>query len=451
MQHQNVAHGKVGNKPFNLTRWFAAVGLVSIATISAISGVLLSRFLTERMLQQEGRLFQQFVDSVARIEKVGHYFANGRTGPARELKEFFTQVSELPDVLRANLYARDRTIIWSSDTELVGRKFHDNPELEEALQGKLVVHGGERSKTEHSDLYKQHPYFVEIYAPVVDASRGGVIGVVEIYRTPLALFEAINAGHRAIWIGAALAGIFLYGALFWMVRRAENLIRVQRERLIQTETLAVVGEMGSAVAHGIRNPLASIRSSAELALESDPSQWREAAHDIVEEVDRLESWVRELLSYSQPLAGRLEPIQIGQLAEASLQGFKREFERRGIQATARVGEALPPVAADALMLGQVFNSLIANAVEAVERNGRIALSVQREGERRLRVSIQDNGPGMSRDQLAGAFKPFHTTKAKGIGLGLPLAKRIVERFGGSIALASEPGKGTTIDVLLPAA
>ena len=451
MQHQNVAHGKVGNKPFNLTRWFAAVGLVSIATISAISGVLLSRFLTERMLQQEGRLFQQFVDSVARIEKVGHYFANGRTGPARELKEFFTQVSELPDVLRANLYARDRTIIWSSDTELVGRKFHDNPELEEALQGKLVVHGGERSKTEHSDLYKQHPYFVEIYAPVVDASRGGVIGVVEIYRTPLALFEAINAGHRAIWIGAALAGIFLYGALFWMVRRAENLIRVQRERLIQTETLAVVGEMGSAVAHGIRNPLASIRSSAELALESDPSQWREAAHDIVEEVDRLESWVRELLSYSQPLAGRLEPIQIGQLAEVSLQGFKREFERRGIQATARVGEALPPVAADALMLGQVFNSLIANAVEAVERNGRIALSVQREGERRLRVSIQDNGPGMSRDQLAGAFKPFHTTKAKGIGLGLPLAKRIVERFGGSIALASEPGKGTTIDVLLPAA
>lgn len=440
-----------GDKPFSLTRWFAAVGLVSIAAISAVSGVLLSRFLTERMLQQEGRLFQQFVDSVARIEKVGDYFANGRTGPARELKEFFTQVSELPDVLRANLYARDRTIIWSSDTALVGRQFRDNPELEEALHGRLVVHGGERGKLEHSDLYQQHRYFVEIYAPVVDASRGGVIGVVEIYRTPLPLFEAINAGHRAIWIGAALAGIFLYVALFWMVKRADNLIRVQRERLIQAETLAVVGEMGSAVAHGIRNPLASIRSSAELALESEPSQWREAAHDIVEEVDRLESWVRELLAYSQPLAGKLEPIHVGQLVEVSLQGFKRELERRGIQATARVGEPLPPVAADPLMLGQVFNSLIANAVEAVERNGRIALSVQRDGERRLRVSIQDSGPGMSRDQLAGAFKPFHTTKAKGIGLGLPLAKRIVERFGGSIALASEPGKGTTIDVLLPAA
>ena len=116
-----------------------------------------------------------------------------------------------------------------------------------------------------------------------------------------------------------------------------------------------------------------------------------------------------------------------------------------------MGRRLPPVAADPLMLGQVFNSLIANAVEAIERNGRIALSVEREDEQRLRVSIQDNGPGMSRDQLAGAFKPFHTTKAKGIGLGLPLAKRIVERFGGSIALASEPGKGTTIEILLPSA
>src|SRR5262249_23632167 len=97
------------------------------------------------------------------------------------------------------------------------------------------------------------------------------------------------------------------------------------------------------------------------------------------------------------------------------------------------------------------NSLIANAVEAIEHDGRIAVIVQRDRERWLRVSIHDSGPGMSRAQLANAFKPFHTTKAKGIGVGLPLAKRIVERCGGSIALASEQGSGTTVEVLLPAA
>ena len=73
------------------------------------------------------------------------------------------------------------------------------------------------------------------------------------------------------------------------------------------------------------------------------------------------------------------------------------------------------------------------------------------GEQQLRVSIRDSGPGMTPEQLASAFRPFHTTKARGMGVGLPLARRIVERFGGTIALASEPGKGTIVDILLPAA
>jgi len=439
------------HRPFNLSRWFAAVGLVSIASISGVSGWLLSGFLTERMLRQEGRLTQQFVDSIVRVEKAGVHFAGGARGRPQELKDFVRHVSDLPDVLRANLYSHDRTIIWSSDPALIGRQFRDNPELEEALRGELVVHGGEESKREHADLNHRFPFFVEIYSPVRDESGDQIIGVIELYRTPVALFEAISAGRRAVWIGAALAGVFLYVALFWMVRRADDLIRVQRERLVQSETLAVVGEMSSAVAHGIRNPLASIRSSAELALESEPPQWREAARDIVAEVDRLESWVRELLSYSQPLAGKLESIQVGPLVRASLQSFERELERRGIRASVRAGETLPPVAADPLILGQVFNSLIANALEAVERDGDIEVTVQRDGERRLRVSIQDSGPGMSRAQLASAFKPFYTTKPRGIGVGLPLAKRVIERFGGSIVLASEPGKSTTVDVMLPVA
>jgi signal transduction histidine kinase len=108
------------------------------------------------------------------------------------------------------------------------------------------------------------------------------------------------------------------------------------------------------------------------------------------------------------------------------------------------------VTGDPLLLGHVFNSLIANAVEAVERDGHIAVSVRRESDRQLRVSIEDSGPGMTNQQLASAFKPFHTTKTKGMGVGLPLARRIVERFGGSVMIASRPGKGTTVNVLLPA-
>jgi len=435
----------------NLTRWFALVGLVSIASISAVSGWLLSAFLTERLLQQEARLTHEFVDRLVDVEEARPFFAAVQQPPATEWLELIEHISRLPDVLRANLYSPQRQIVWSTDPNLVGKKFNDNPELEQALRGELVAHGGEGEKMEHDALGASYPFFVEIYAPVFDAGQRKVVGVVELYKAPTALFAAISAAQRAVWIGAALAGSFLYIALFWMVRRADLLIREQAERLVQSETLAALGEMSSAVAHGIRNPLATIRSSAELALESEPPEWHSAAHNIVAQVDRLDVWVRDLLSYSEPLGGRLEPIEVGFILRDSLGHFSHELDRRAIEVSARVDGALPPVRADALMLGQVFNSLIANAVEAVERNGRIEVKAERAAEGHLRVSIRDSGPGMSREQLARAFKPFNTTKAKGLGIGLALARRIVQRFGGSIALASKPGGGTTVDVVLPPA
>ena len=436
---------------FNLSRWFAVVGLLSIASISAISGWLLSGFLTERMLQQEARLTHEFVDRLVDVEKARPFFAAVQQPPAPEWLELIEHISRLPDVLRANLYSPQRQIVWSTDPNLVGKKFSDNPELEQALRGELVAHGGEGEKREHDALDASYPFFVEIYAPVFDAGQRKVVGVVELYKAPTALFAAISAAQRAVWIGAALAGSFLYLALFWMVRRAHLLIREQGERLVQSETLAALGEMSSAVAHGIRNPLATIRSSAELALESDPRDWRHSARDIVDQVDRLDVWVRELLSYSEPLADKLERIRLCNVLRDSLGHFASELERRSIAVSLRIEDALPPVKADALLLGQVFNSLLANAVEAIEKNGRIELNAERGAEGQLRISIRDSGPGMSREQVTRAFKPFHTTKAKGLGIGLALARRIVERVGGSISLASVPGSGTTVHILLPAA
>src|SRR5215510_7373571 len=204
--------------PFNLSRWFAAAGLVSIASISVVSGWLLSGFLTDRMLAQEARLTQEVVDSIVRVERAAEYFTGERPTDDVEFNEFVAHVSELPDVLRANLHSRERRVIWSSDPALIGRQFADNDELEDALAGKLVAHGGERGKLEHQDLDPHYRYFFEIYTPVRDAS-GQVVGVVELYKTPQALFETIAAGKRAIWLGAALGGLFLYLTLFWLVQR----------------------------------------------------------------------------------------------------------------------------------------------------------------------------------------------------------------------------------------
>lgn len=138
------------------------------------------------------------------------YFLNGKD---RVSTDFFSHLELLPDVLRANLYSGDRVVLWSSDPALIGRKFADNPELDRALSGAVVANGARSAKPEHAHFNPHPGYFVEVYSPVRDEQSGRVIGVVELYKPPHALFEALAAGERAIWIGAALAGLILYSTL----------------------------------------------------------------------------------------------------------------------------------------------------------------------------------------------------------------------------------------------
>jgi signal transduction histidine kinase len=261
------------------------------------------------------------------------------------------------------------------------------------------------------------------------------------------LYEAIHTGRQAIWAGAVLGGLFLYGALFWLTRRADNLIQVQQERLVQSETLSAMGEMSSAVAHGIRNPLASIRSSAELALEFASADAAEPARDIIAEVDRMENWVRELLSYARPEAIQTYQVDLAEMVTHILADFERDTARRGIVTEFKLADNLPQVKGDHLLLGQVISSLISNSVEAMVVGGHISLSAERVKDRVL-LRVRDNGPGVSSDQMPRVFKPFFTTKPKGLGVGLAQAKRIIERFGGDIQLFSEPGSGVTVEVRL---
>lgn len=439
-------------KPFNLSRRFALLGLISIAIISVTAAMLLSRFLTDRMLRQEAVLTMEFIHSLVLVENATDYFRSGRT-QAPEVASTFNHVAKMPDVIRASAHSIDRRVIWSSDEAIVGLQFLDNPELDEALGGGLVVHGNdsgghqEGDKSEHASLNPKVGYFVEIYFPVRDAA-GQVVGAVELYKSPRALYEAIRAGKRAVWIGAVAAGLFLYATLFWLARRADNVIRNQQAQLVQNETLAAIGEMGSAVAHGIRNPLASIRSSAELALEMSPESGSEPARDIIAEVDRMESWVRELLSYSRPAPALATRVDLTGLARKCLADFERETQRKGIRMIEQMQPDVPPVQADPLLLGQVIMSLLSNAVEAQKQGGRIEVTVtQADGQARLRV--RDAGPGMSKEQLAKVFRPFYTTKPKGLGVGLPMAKRIVERFGGTLRIESREGNGTLAELRLP--
>jgi signal transduction histidine kinase len=203
--------------------------------------------------------------------------------------------------------------------------------------------------------------------------------------------------------------------------------------------------MGAAVAHGLRNPLASIRSSAELSLESAlPPEAKECSQDIVAQVDRLEGWVRQLLTYAKPAHANLAAVDINTVLHESLVSFARDLERRGIKTTLALAENLPAIRGDAAMLVQLIGSLVANAMEVMGAGGEISVCSKLDANGLVLAEVRDNGPGIIAGNMSLIFKPFFTSKAKGLGLGLPLVRRVVERFGGTVEVDSTPGKGTTV-------
>lgn len=438
-------------KPYQFRRQFLCLSLLVITLVTILSSILLSRFLSTRMLMQDAYTMQAFVHSIVRVEHASDYFL-GRSVVDGNIEEFLNHLASMPDVARANVYALDRRLLWSSNPEIIGQRFNLNPELEQALAGKLQVSSGmvgTGDKPEHVALGNSHLRFVEIYIPMIHADSGDIIGAVEIYRLPNTLFTTIEQGQRIIWISAVLAGGFLLATVFGMVRRADLVIRSQQERLVETETLSALGEVASAVAHGIRNPLAAIRSSAELWHDASEPGVQESARDIMSEVDRLEKWVRELLTYSQPLEDQMAAVALPPIIKESVTSFARESERRAVRIKVQLNESLPCIAGDPALLIQAFNNLIANALDATAPGGEIIVrACGAPDQKHVELAFTDNGAGIAPDRIDKVGSSFYTTKQKGLGVGLALVRRIVKRSGGQIVIASRQGVGTTITLLL---
>lgn len=458
-----MAPSPAGSRSFRLAPWFAGVSLIAIAVIASASVWLLSWFVTQRMLLQEGTLTRDFVHNLMLVEAPLQDFIANPGGPlSPEVDEPFQHLAHMPDVLRANLYDRERTVLWSSDTALIGRRFGSNEELDKALRGSVVVERKTREEREHGKaeyvaLAQTDELFVEIYVPVRHAQTGEVVGAIEFYKNPRSLMQILVQLRQYMALGALGFGLLLFVALYGLVRRADGHIQQQQLRLAENEAYAALGEMSSVVAHGIRNPLAAMRSSAELIIDGmrgepspgDAAATKDAARDIVEQADRLGAWLRELLAYTRPVEGAPQPLSVGPLVHSCLQEFARDIERRHVQARAELADDLPPVQGDALCVGQVLRSVMANALDAVPDGGRITVKASAdERQRLLTLQVRDNGSGIAKAKRSRVGQPFFTTKSHGMGVGLALARRVLERHGGKLHIASESGRGTVVSIML---
>jgi signal transduction histidine kinase len=229
----------------------------------------------------------------------------------------------------------------------------------------------------------------------------------------------------------------------------------RESQLIRSERLATVGKIAAQITHEVRNPLSSIGLNAEMleeelgALEGSPAQIEEAkrlARAIVKEVDRLTEITEEYLRFARLPRPKLEREDLSAIVSSLLAFMRPELDARGVKVEV---ELMPlPVAADEHQLRQALLNLLRNAGEAMRDGGRLTVTGRVDGTA-VELAIADTGQGIAPEHLPKVFDPFFSTKEKGTGLGLALTQQIIVEHGGSIAVDSQLGRGTTFTVRLP--
>ncbi|ARU60683.1 hypothetical protein CBW65_05985 [Tumebacillus avium] len=225
-------------------------------------------------------------------------------------------------------------------------------------------------------------------------------------------------------------------------RKTEDLLR-------NTEKLSLIGELAAGVAHEIRNPLASLRGFVQLMNEDKSSKHSLYYGIMLEELDRINFIVTELLMLGKPQADHYRLKQPQTLVEDVTALFGPEALLHNVQIFSEFEDNLPMVKCEETQIKQVFLNLLKNAVEAMAEGGKVFIKVFRQDQTKLVFRFVDEGKGIPGEMLERLGEPFYTTKDKGTGLGLLVSFKIIKYHQGAVKIDSVENKGTTIDVILP--
>lgn len=217
---------------------------------------------------------------------------------------------------------------------------------------------------------------------------------------------------------------------------------------VRMERLAALGEFATAIAHEVRNPMATMKTSAQALArrEADPER-RALLNDIVAEIDRLGRVMQDLLEYGRPRQAVPVPVPAREMLRRVQSLMASTAARRGISLNVQ-GEADLMVLADADQMQQVLINLLINALDATPKSGLVSLRVFREAQCVV-VEVRDTGGGIAAHLLDKVTQPFFTTKVGGTGLGLAICSQLVDLNGGTLRIVSSEGQGTTVRLFLP--
>ena len=274
------------------------------------------------------------------------------------------------------------------------------------------------------------------------------------------LSKGVIAGSAAL----AIALISLLSARYFSseIKRAKEQERHLDQQLIQSQKLAAIGELSSGIAHEINNPLAIIGQETEwikhLLKENNlegpgaTDELRDSLQEIVRQVDRCREITHKLLDFARKKDPLIQSADVNKLIEDMARLVEKEATQKNIKLIREYRKDLPRVQTDPPLLRQVILNLLNNAAYAIGKDGAITIVTRQSENHAIELLFSDTGCGIPKEQLDKIFDPFFTTKppGKGTGLGLSISHSIIVKLGGSITVASEPGKGAAFTIRLPA-
>jgi two-component system, NtrC family, sensor histidine kinase HydH len=230
-------------------------------------------------------------------------------------------------------------------------------------------------------------------------------------------------------------------------------VRELQTEIRRREKLAAVGSLAAGMAHEIRNPLSSIKGFATYLGSKFPqgSEEEEAASVMVQETDRLNRVITELLEFARPSEISPRPVQLKGLIEHSLKLIGPDAAHRGVEVQTETAEGLPEAMLDPDRFIQALLNVYLNALQAMAPGGSLTVRVAADGASGVRIEVEDTGRGIPVEDLSRVFDPYYTSKPQGTGLGLAIVHKIVEAHGGQVKVSSSEGKGTRLTFLMPVA
>ena len=435
---------------------FAILSFLCVMALAASMGFAISSLLTRSVEDWEWENTAALARREVERTGVDALLTAPRGVVAREAsqREFARLLQGLPEVVRVKVWDRHATVLWSNEPRLIGQRFPDNDELNAALAGDVSV----EMKT-----------LAEVYVPIFSKTTGQVIGVIEVYKSPVRLLATIQRGRLVVWSISLAGALVLYLVLFPLVRqvygrhvREEALrahtarLEAQRAALFQAEKVAAMGQLLAGVAHELNNPLSAIVGYTQLMLmRTDSGPMAEQLDRVAQSAQRCTRIVTNFRSLARQHLPQRRRVRLNALVEEAVELLAGPFRIDNVEVTCWLGKDLPQMWADPHQLQQVLVNLLTNAhhaMRAAAQPRRILLTTRYEtATDRVVLTVADRGPGVPTDLQARIFEPFFTTKSpgQGTGLGLSLCRGIVEGHGGALRLETTPGGGATFVAELP--